>query len=139
MYSCIDVPASHTSIGTFKTCYEQFNWRYRHSAEGMLTLIFIGSFNFKYFFAISFSFIQCFPLIYVIYLIFKFSFRKKNGYNALNFDQESTKKVIAFLGFTGSGKSTAVKFILKDPSLEIEEYCEVCSVTTFDIILLLFM
>jgi adenylate kinase family enzyme len=35
------------------------------------------------------------------------------------------EKVVIFLGFTGSGKSTVAKFILKDPTLKIKEDMQV--------------
>ena len=44
---------------------------------------------------------------------------------ATKFDGSSMEKVIVFLGSTGGGKSTAVKFILKDPSLRIEKDVQV--------------
>lgn len=39
--------------------------------------------------------------------------------------QNLMEKVVVFLGFTGSGKSTATKFIVNDPSLKIEEDLQV--------------
>jgi hypothetical protein len=44
---------------------------------------------------------------------------------ATKLDGSAMEKVVVFLGFTGSGKSTATKFILKDPSLAIEKDLQV--------------
>jgi hypothetical protein len=44
---------------------------------------------------------------------------------ATNLDGSVMERVVVFLGFTGSGKSTATKFILKDPSLRIERDLQV--------------
>jgi ABC-type dipeptide/oligopeptide/nickel transport system ATPase component len=44
----------------------------------------------------------------------------QEGCKAANVSSESFDDVIALVGFTGSGKSTASKFLLKDPSLKIK-------------------
>jgi adenylylsulfate kinase-like enzyme len=50
----------------------------------------------------------------------------KDGYIAASkVDSSNMEKVVIFLGFTGSGKSTVAKFILKDPTLKIKEDMQV--------------
>jgi putative ribosome biogenesis GTPase RsgA len=53
---------------------------------------------------------------------------------ATKLDSKATEKVVIFLGFTGSGKSTATKFILKDQTLKIEEDFQVNCIYDLEIL-----